>query len=237
MSADESQPVSASGFDYTVRRSPRRRTLSVSIEKGNVIVRAPVRASFGRIDKFVQSVGPWILKKLGESRKRLLEVPRNTYTEGELLPYIGYRYALRFGTAKKADLNITDNELIVNIPPNTPAEKIPEIIRKWYIARARETFGMRVAYYSQELGLEPPKISVRNQKQRWGSCSSDTQINLNWKLMTAPVGILDYVVAHELCHIIQRDHSRKFWNLLSTVIPEYRDCRKWLRENGHTLGL
>lgn len=224
-------------FDYILRRSSRRRTLTVSIEKGRVIVRAPDRLAMSKIDAFVEGEREWILRKLGESRMRLAQEPDHKYTQGEMFPYIGYWYALRLGTAKRTSVSMTDHELVVSLAPGTLPEMIPEIIRKWYIARAREVFQMRAAYYSGELGLESPRISVRGQRQRWGSCSSDSRINLNWKLMTAPVGVLDYVVVHELCHIIQRDHSRKFWALLSTLIPEYRECRKWLRENGHTLGL
>jgi predicted metal-dependent hydrolase len=224
-------------FDYTVRRSPRRRTMIVSIEKGNVIVRAPKRLSAHSIEEFLRKEQAWVMRKLGESRKRLDEAPVHHYADGEEFPYVGYSFALRLATGPRTEVTMTDDELIVMLGPGASRDRVPGILQRWYLAKAREVFAMRAAYYAGELGLEPPGISVRNQKQRWGSCSSKGRINLNWRLITAPVGVLDYVIAHEICHIVHQDHSRRFWALLGTLIPEYRDCRKWLRENGHKLGL
>ena len=224
-------------FNYTICRSPRRRTVSISVDSNAVVVRAPSRMPEKALRSFVEGRSGWVMRKLAEVKQRDAERPSHRYAEGEMLPYLGDQYRLVLRAGGRSHAAMEGDELVVCLRRGAAPDKIPQVLKRWYVARAREVFRERAAHYSALLGVEPAGISVRGQKRRWGSCSSDCRINLNWKLMTAPVGVLDYVVAHELCHIIQRNHSGKFWALLSTVIPEYRECRKWLRENGHTLGL
>jgi predicted metal-dependent hydrolase len=140
------------------------------------------------------------------------------------------------GAVRKSGVNILGQEIVVSLKPGISSDKVSDILRKWYIARARELLNERVIFYSKELGVMPNKIAIRNQSRRWGSCSSKGNINLNWKLVMAPPAILDYVVAHELCHLRHPNHRPEFWRLLATVMPDYGDRRKWLKKNGHRLG-
>lgn len=104
-----------------------------------------------------------------------------------------------------------------------------------YRQAARNYFPKRVAYYETILGVTHGTITIRDQKTRWGSCSSKGNLNFNWRLMLAPPRILDYVVVHELCHRIEMNHSKAFWDAVETVLPDYRELRKWLKDNGRTL--
>ena len=104
-----------------------------------------------------------------------------------------------------------------------------------YHQAARNYFPKRVAYYETILGVTHGTITIRDQKTRWGSCSSKGNLNFNWRLMLAPPRILDYVVVHELCHRIEMNHSKAFWDAVETVLPDYRELRKWLKDNGRTL--
>lgn len=106
-----------------------------------------------------------------------------------------------------------------------------------YRQAAREYFAARVAHYEPIIGVTHGSIAIRDQKTRWGSCSAKGNLNFNWRLMLAPPRILDYVVVHELCHRKEMNHSKAFWNAVETVLPDYRECRKWLKENGKTLVL
>ncbi len=134
-------------------------------------------------------------------------------------------------------MRLGGKEIVICLRPGTPPEKAPEILRRWYIARAREAFNDRMGHFSQVMGVNASAMSVRSQKRRWGSCSSNGHISLNWKLVMAPPAIIDYVVAHELCHLMHRNHGADFWNALGHGMPDYAARRKWLKENGHKLGL
>lgn len=100
-----------------------------------------------------------------------------------------------------------------------------------YLKKAHEILNRKVAYYSRIIGVSYNRVTIRNQKTRWGSCSSKGNINLNWKLVLMPEEIQDYVVIHELCHLIEMNHSRQFWNCVERYCKNYELCRKWLREN------
>lgn len=102
---------------------------------------------------------------------------------------------------------------------------------------ARKIFEAKVAYFQQFTGGEYTSITIRDQKTRWGSCSGRGTLSFNWRLILAPTEILDYVVVHELCHLTHMNHSKEFWGLVGSVIPDYKARRKWLKENGHTLRL
>lgn len=106
-----------------------------------------------------------------------------------------------------------------------------------YRKAAKEYFAARVAYYESIIGVTHNSISIRDQKTRWGSCSSNGNLNFNWRLMLAPPRVLDYVVVHELCHRKEMNHSKAFWHTVEMVLPDYKELRKWLRENGRTLVL
>ncbi len=122
-----------------------------------------------------------------------------------------------------------------NVPvqrEKTPSEKRLEAI---YRKAAREYFPKRVSHYARMLGVTYGKISIRDQKTRWGSCSSEGNLSFNWRLILAPPDVLDYVVIHELCHRKEMNHSKEFWALVESLMPEYKERRKWLRENGKKL--
>ncbi|MBO5472165.1 MAG: M48 family metallopeptidase [Lachnospiraceae bacterium] len=112
-----------------------------------------------------------------------------------------------------------------------------DALKKRYIEAAREYFPKRIAYFHQFTGGTYSRISIRDQKTRWGSCSSRGTLSFNWRLMLAPPAILDYVVVHELCHLTHMDHSPAFWQAVGEVCPDYRTARKWLKDHGQDLVL
>ena len=108
---------------------------------------------------------------------------------------------------------------------------VPPEVRKQLVARARRELTARLLELASEHGLAVSRISIRNQRWRWGSCSPSGHICLNWRLVTMPEWVRDYVLIHELMHLKRMDHSRKFWKLVAAACPEYRDARAWLREH------
>lgn len=112
-----------------------------------------------------------------------------------------------------------------------------ETLEKRYRNAARQQFESRVSYYHRITGGNYTSVTVRDQKTRWGSCSSRGTLSFNYRLIFAPPVILDYVVVHELCHLTHMNHSKDFWNMVASVMPEYKVCRKWLRDHGQELTL
>lgn len=110
-------------------------------------------------------------------------------------------------------------------------------LEKRYLEAAREYFPRRAAYFQTFTGGVYHRITIRDQKTRWGSCSAKGTLSFNWRLMLAPPAVLDYVVVHELCHLTHMDHSPAFWQAVAAVCPDYRIHRKWLKEHGHELVL
>lgn len=108
-------------------------------------------------------------------------------------------------------------------------------LEKRYRDAAKEYIPKRVEYYHEFTGGTYHKITIRDQKTRWGSCSSNGTLSFNYRLMLAPPRVLDYVVVHELCHLTHMNHSTDFWNMVASILPDYKEYRKWLRDNGHTL--
>lgn len=120
----------------------------------------------------------------------------------------------------------------------TPAEqKRLENLEKRYRNHARNLFNVRVAYFHQFTGGSYTSITIRDQKSRWGSCSSRGTLSFNYRLIFAPPKVLDYVVVHELCHLTHMNHSKDFWNMVAQIMPEYKEHKSWLREHGHELNL
>jgi predicted metal-dependent hydrolase len=107
----------------------------------------------------------------------------------------------------------------------------------WYRKKAREQINERIKYYQPKVGVQPARITVKEQKKRWGSCSSRGNLNFNWRAVMAPSPVLDYIIVHELCHLKHHNHSREFWNLLASILPDYKNRREWLKKNGVRLNL
>ena len=178
-------------FAYQIIRS-KRRTVTLEIRPdGRLIVRAPLRLSEARINRFVEEKSQWILKNLEKIQQR--ETAK--------------------GSVKKL----------------SPSEK------KQFQEKACQVFPARVAYYAKKTGVTYGRITLRQQKTRWGSCSAAGNLNFNWLLILAPPEVLDYVVVHELCHRKEMNHSDAFWKEVETVLPDYREQKRWLKENGWKL--
>lgn len=225
-------PASRIDFSYKIERT-RRRTVAIYIDPARgVLVRAPKRVRDSEIEEFILKKSRWITGKLAEVQKRAADIPCHTYSDGDVFHYLGDGYVLRICEGKRG-ASIVGREIMLCLKPGDPPESLRQTLKKWYSDMAREKFSERVTYYSNAIGVQPNRIAVRNQARRWGSCSGKGNVNLNLKLIMAPPGILDYVVAHELCHLRHPNHSPEFWNLLAKTVPDFAERRRWLKENGH----
>jgi len=230
----------ASTIAYRVERSSRRRTVTVAIDPvDGVILKAPTDVPEQRLDAVVIAKGPWILQRLQDYRELGPAPPSREYVGGESYLYLGRSYRLKVVTSAgidKPSAALRGAFLTVEINKGSAMEGQKEAIRgslvRWYRRQAGRRLPERVALYAARAGLECPPVLIRNQEKRWGSCSSKGEVRFNWRVIMGPMSLVDYVVAHEVCHLEVRSHSLAFWKLLGSILPDYEVRRERLRIEG-----
>lgn len=188
----------------------------------------------GVIERFVRSKYPWIVKHKQLARAIYLSPAHKTYVAGEEFLYLGKHYKLALSNTAESALSFTGVEFILN---RKYLSESGERFIKWYRWQALKTLEQRLEYYSVLAGLKPSEIKISNAKKRWGSCNSKGVINFSWRIIMAPMNIVDYVVVHELMHIAERNHSKKFWDKVGIYFPQYKQAKLWLGANQHKLVL
>jgi predicted metal-dependent hydrolase len=209
----------------------KRRTLALIVKPdGSVVVRAPLRASQAVIEEFVTKYEPWIEKQRAKALSALPLSPRQ-YVSGETFLYLGMTYPLEIVEGQKEPLRLNGTFKLSASHHNEAAATF----EGWYRARARQVITERVELFAQRLGFHYKGIRITAARTRWGSCSAAGSLSFSWRLVQAPLPVLDYVVIHELVHTVIHNHSKQFWQKLGTILPEYQEHRKWLREHGRKL--
>ena len=229
-------------IEYTVRRSRRRtKTVEVSVSRGAVVVSAPMRTPNGEIEAIVQKRGGWILSKLEASHQ---EPPTLRLVSGETLPYLGRGLPLLVeDAAVRCPSALFDSaRLLVRVSCGLAGDERREWARAalvaWYKARAAEFLAESVSRWLPTMGRsEMPRVLVREQRSRWGSCSSDGTLRFSWRLVMLEPDLIDSVVVHELAHLDVMNHSPAFWEVALRAMPDARARRKRLDEAGRRLPL
>ena len=208
-----------------------RKTLSLSInENSDLVVRAPHRVSDDEIQKFISEKSAWIDNKQRLIKARL-EDNLNQFSSAQCL-YLGSLYPLKIDNSNVELISFNGHMFTI---ANVNRERISLPLKSWYKKRFIEVALPRLSYFSDKHKLKVNQVRVKEQKTLWGSCSSKNNINLNYLLIMAPMKVIDYVIVHELVHTIHKNHSAKFWQKVETIMPNYKDARCWLKENGHQL--
>jgi predicted metal-dependent hydrolase len=209
----------------------RRRTIALVITpEAHLIVRAPLRAPAAMIDEVIREKRGWIRKKIAE----MIQQPQaidHTYEEGEIFYFLGRAYPLHITDGTGAGIERTDR-LCVSC---TLKPDIRSRLKRWYREEARQEIHARCMWFSMMTGYSPASVRITDARQRWGSCTHKGGLNFSWRLIQAPLEIVDYVIVHELVHLKQPDHSPKFWAKVREIMPDYERRRKWLRENERLL--
>jgi len=213
-----------------VVRSKRRTIALVITPEAHLIVRAPLRAPAAMIDEFVREKSGWIRKKIGEMKQRPA-APWHEYAEGEAFLFLGRSYPLHIEEGRGGIIERTDRLCVCR----TLQPDIRNRLKRWYMQEARKEIHARCMWFSMKTGYVPASIRITDARQRWGSCTHKGGFNFSWQLIQAPPEIVDYVIVHELVHIRQPDHSKKFWSKVREIMPDYERRRKWLRENERLL--
>lgn len=213
---------------YSVRRSDRARRVRVSVDaQGGVEVVLPRRSPERAAAAAVIELRPWIERRLAETRAARDAIA----ARGASAPYLGRDLKLR-AEPGRSRVHRRDDVLLV------PADdRAPAAIERWYRRAAQREIAPRLDAATAALGVDYSKLTIRNQRTRWGSCSENGAMSFNWRLLLAPEPVLDYVVWHEACHLRVMDHSPSFWVLVGSHCPSFAEHRRWLRRHGNTLVL
>ena len=218
-------------MQYTLIRS-KRKTLSIHVRDTGVEVRAPLKMPARDIERFVASKEKWIVKGLMTIKERAKQRELFALNYGEAIMLRGMQRVI---TAKsEAPHGFYEQSLY--LPPGLTASQIKSACVKRYRKAAGEYLRERVDFYSQKIGVSPEIIRINSAKKRWGSCSSKRSVNFSWRLIMADDEVIDYVVVHELAHLIHMNHSAGFWLIVEKMLPDFRERRQRLKELGERLG-
>jgi predicted metal-dependent hydrolase len=219
-------------LEYRVVYSANRKTLTITVERDrSIVVTAPEGTSHEKIREIVESRKPWLYEKTRHAQKYtpLPHPPGKELANGESLLYLGRLY--RIELVEDGDQIEFDQKFRV---PRALASK-PSIFRKWFLARAAEKILPRVAVHARNLGVSYKEAKIGNGKYRWGSCTPNDNVIFNWRLIKAPMFVIDYVVVHELAHLIEQNHTTQFWNVVKAQAPTMEKAKAWLQKNGALL--
>lgn len=234
----KSKPSTKLDFPYDVIRTDRKKSATIKVEEGKVQVIIPKYLSPQRLELLMKEKTPWIRKKLHEY-SQVEPVKPKEYVSGESFTYLGRNYRLKLTESDADEIKLKGGQFVLGANGNLSDEEKSVVVRdlllEWYFIHARQRLEEKTRRYANLIGVEPKSVQIKSYKSRWGSCSSKGDISYNWKIIIAPHRIVDYVVVHELCHMLHHDHSDLFWKSVEGFFPDYQQCREWLKMNGASL--
>ena len=228
---------------YQIRKSPRARRLRLTVRPEGVEVVVPPRVAAYEVNHFIDSHRGWIGDKVEQYRARLgAHIGAERLVDGAFIPFRGEPTPLSIAPADRVHPKVVEGdgfrlELPKTLSPDAQEAVIERALVNHLKKQARSDALMAIERYGLPNGLSPKALRIKDQKRLWGSCTHEGVINLNWRLIMAPVDVFDYVVVHELCHLRHRHHQPPFWHAVGEVMPDFERHRRWLKINGQLLTL
>jgi len=229
-------------LEYRLKRS-NRKSMGISIERdGAVIVKVPHQAELKDIEKFISEKKIWIYQKLAQKKALNREGPKREFVNGQGFLYLGKSYRLKFiddalrsqKSPQAAPLRLWRGYFELAESERATAR---ESFISWYKKQIKKQFKARMPRYDKRIGVTVKNLRILDLGHRWASCGRNGIINLNWRTIMAPIWVFDYILVHEMVHLIERAHSDKFWRLVARVMPDHEEHALWLNENGADLDL
>ena len=229
----------AQDIGFVLRRS-RRKSIGLAINDDGLQVTAPNWVTLGQIDAAVQEKADWILKKLrlSHERQQHLAMADTQWNNGTRVPYMGRSIELALGHTGQAHSFTGDvfepadgDRLLLTLPLDADHQRVRDTVHTWLQARATEWFEQRLKHYLRANNLNINRWRLSSASTRWGSCTSDGNIMLNWRLIHFGRDIIDYVVVHEIAHLRQMNHSKNFWKEVARMLPDFESARNALRRH------
>jgi hypothetical protein len=223
---------------YVLKRSRRRRTVAFTVDESGLVVHAPWRASLVAVETTMERGARWIVAKLDEWSRRP-KTPVRGFGDGASVEYLGRALTLALvadalpPTSELRD----DGTLVLRLPPPHTEAAVRTALSRWYRRHALPHFSQRAQAFAHALGVEPPRVFLSNAATRWGSCNAKREVRLNWRLMQMPPELIDYVVAHEVAHLVHLNHSARFWRTVEKVYPDHESARRQITaQTRHWMG-
>lgn len=217
--------------DY-IERSNRKTLMLTILKDGSVIVKAPIRMSEEKISDFVKDKQNWIKEKLFVVNQTKSKFDDVIHYQKFLL--YGNKYSLLMSDVKRIE---TNDKFQIVIPNKTEDDKILKVLKNWYKKAAKQVLGDRLAFIESKIKLKSNLFKIGDSKGRWGACNSKGVISLNWRVLMLPPAIIDYVIVHELCHLVEMNHSKNFWKLVETFLPNAPMLKNQIKNYSFLLGL
>jgi predicted metal-dependent hydrolase len=220
-------------LEYGLKRSSRR-TIGFVIDGTGLTITAPRWVTLADIEAAIVGKERWIFAKLAEWRTRTEQraLPSIEWRDGAQIPYLGKPVTIALSAPHGVlAFDAAGASLALALPAHADAQQIKDRVQGWLQSEAKRIFGERLAVYAEKLGVAFTGYALSSAATRWGSCSSDGRIRLNWRLIHFPLSIIDYVVAHELAHLREMNHSPRFWQTVESIFPEFREARHTLKHH------
>jgi predicted metal-dependent hydrolase len=223
----DTTPVALKGriIPLAIRRHRRARRISLRLSpaRDTIVMTLPVRASVASGMDFLSSKAEWVFSNLEEDQTIHLK-------DSVTIPVLGQAYIIRHSPGRGIS-ELHENELHIRCAEEFVARRVRDFLKKYM----REACLVRAQMMAEHIGKTVREVRVRDTRSRWGSCSASGSLTFHWQLVFAPLGVLDYLIAHEVAHLKEMNHSTRFWQIVEALCPEYKKARKWLKSQGHTL--
>jgi len=223
--------LSGKEINYTLKRSGYRRSIGLRIDDRGLTVNAPLRASEKWLHSVLLDKADWVIDKLGDWESK--KAPPIFWAEGARIPFRGEEFVLTLTPRQRGARPALHGE-VLHVPAGleADAEQIEKAVTHWYREEALRVFGECAEHFAPLMNVAPREIKLTSARTQWGSCTARGVVRLNWQLVKMPLHLIDYVVVHELAHLVEMNHSAAFWQVVERACPEYKECRAELRSYG-----
>jgi len=229
-------------IQYQLNRSSRRKSVSISVDQHGVKVVAPTSAEHDIIENILHKKGAWIRNQLISYEEMEQKILKRKYVSGEKLPYLGRQYLLKViktNESLASSFRFHKGQFVAELHKDVSESQYRDMLHplyiEWVTQKGNQFIKERMKRFAIKFPYQPNSIIVKEQEQRWGSCTPAGNIFLNWRIFLAPASVVDYVLAHELAHLKYMNHSKEYWETLHMLLPDYKAKKEWLRVNGKTL--
>ena len=225
-------------LEYRLLRS-KRRSIGFLIDDDGLRITAPKWVTVVEIENAIREKERWIFAKLNERRERSARrlQPQMQWVDGAVLPYLGIDLTLHIIAAQSAGIVFDgeSRELTVSLPPDATEQQLKDRVQGWLQLEAKRIFAERLPLYAEKLGVTYHSFALSSATTQWGSCTAEGKIRLNWRLVHFALPLIDYVIAHELSHLREMNHSPRFWATVQSIFPEFEMAKRALRDSGPDL--
>ena len=217
-------------LSFAVKRSSRRQTLELIVDRGGeLVIAAPADANESMMAAFVREKKFWLYRKLAEKETRQQPSSAKEYVSGEGFPYLGRSYRLLLVKDQEVPLKLSSGRFLLR---DDLTHRGREAFIRWYCQRAKPWVVKRIRGWAPRVGVAAEGIEIRDLGYRWGSCSKGGTLNFHWATILLPPSVIDYVIVHELAHLIEANHTPLFWQHVGRVLTDYEQRKTWLAEQG-----